>query len=95
MLALEGFCLGLEGLNPVIAFLRGVGTEDEAGMLALGGGFVALSDLDGLDDRAPAAVAVEDYLRGGGAFDCLKGGGRTGRKGGEEDRDRYKLMVER
>ncbi len=64
MLALERFCLGLEGLNPVIALLRGAGPEDEAGMSALGGGFVALSDLDGLDDRAPAAVAVEDYFRG-------------------------------
>jgi hypothetical protein len=85
MLALERLRLGLEGLDPVIAFLSRVGPEDEAGVLPLGGGFVAFGDFDGFDDPAPAAVAVEDDLGGGGAFDCLQAKG--GKGGGERWRE--------
>jgi len=78
MLSLKGFSLGLKGLDPIIAFLSSVGPKNETGVLSLSGGFVAFGDLDGFDDPAPAAVAVEDDFRGGGAFDCLQR--REGRK---------------
>lgn len=94
MLPLERLGLLLEGLDPVIAFLSRVGSEDEAGVLALSGGFVAFGDFDGFDDTAPPAVVVEDDLRGGGAFDCLQAKGRKGRKeGGEKRYEFFNVMT--